>query len=177
MKNRFFKNFVKRAQARDGIAMTELVLALVVIGILLTPIFRNYNKGKENTRANETQTVISTSVAGIQDLFRGQSYTDMTALELVTAGAFPKELLKGATLFNAWGGTLSYGVIDVSTFSLTIDKVPMSSCVKLAQFGADWTSVSVNGSTHTDADLPVSPSSAISECNSSTNNTIVYESH
>lgn len=120
-----------------------IVIALVMVGGILVMAQRAFSSYRlMNTQNNLTMMKIE-----VQSLYTGSSdYSGLSNNVGISAGVFPSDMVKGATVKNAWGGqvTLAPGS-DVTQFSISYSEIPQDVCLKIAQLGDDWASIAVNG--------------------------------
>ena len=110
-----------------------------------------------------------------QQLFANSSdYSGLTNDVAIMAGLVPKGLQKGDGLGHSFGGSITLGSNDANaSFTIDIEQLPHDACVQLAKFQPDaWHGIAVNGTT-------IDPDSSVTEiignCESGSNNQIVFE--
>ncbi len=143
------------------------LLAIVAVVAIFYEALGNNNSG---TAVSE----ITSLQSGIESLYSGNpsalTTANLTPASLITAGAAPSQMQASATtLVNPWGGTVTLGVPTAgSDFSITMANVPKDACVKLSTTISDDVSVTINGTAAITA-LPVSPSTAATDCSAAAN--------
>lgn len=124
------------------------------------------------SKLSETEQAISAIRMNVQQTFSSSlDYTGLSNDYVMKAGLAPKKLIKGGTLMNSWGGTLTIAAgDDTGTFTITVSGVPQEDCTKLATYQLEtWLNLEVN-STGIGKDTAVVE--AADACQAS--NTIVY---
>jgi len=143
-----FKRKLKEFFAEDRGDLTlsggiGILIMLVLVGGILLTAQRAFSSYKLMTAQRD----IAMMKMHVQSLYAGSSdYTGLSNTVGISAGVFPSDMIKGATVKNAWGGqvTLAPGT-DVTQFTISYSEIPQDVCLKIAQLGDDWASIAVNG--------------------------------
>jgi len=124
-------------------AVMWMLIALVVAGSVFWGVSKAFNSFKLYRQQND----IAVVKVQIQQLYAGApSYNGLDNTVGIHAGLFPSDMVKGTSVVNRWGGTITLGTASSDTqFTISLSGVPRDQCPTLAQFGDDWVSVTVNG--------------------------------
>ncbi|MBK1666898.1 hypothetical protein CKO28_02430 [Rhodovibrio sodomensis] len=171
----------RRLRRRRGFAMTEVLMALVLIlvaGLLGYNMFATGTSTNKLTRANTELQAIATKV--YQGHSASASYTDLDTEGAITAGWIPPQMvISDAEAVNPWKGSVEVEEGSVATqFDITYSNIPLASCVDLVTRSAAAMSSSLveisSGSdsiSFDDAEVRrsgISPSDAIGLCDQNT---------
>ena len=167
-----------------GFSLLELLLVVAVGAVLILAGLGAYRLVSENNNANQAARQLTTLKQQIQQTFQGQTGYPATA-NLVPTMVNLKATPPDMAVINAANGTLkgALGTVTVTnaavgnTFTITMDGLPRSACVKLAQAfnidnSSDTDSVTINAKAvaaggFTQAGLAAS-------CGNNTGNTIAW---
>ena len=145
----------------NGRSMIEMLGVLAIIGVLSVGGIAGYSKAMEQFKINKTIDQIVQIATNIQILYANQKnndtkYEDLTSSVAVELGAIPDDMETSTNrynsteikhTFNGYLGIAGYEVWGSSkmhqAFSIVLDDLPKTACVKLATY--DWGSSSSSG--------------------------------
>jgi len=159
-----------KLQDTRGLTMPEAMLVLLILGIVVGFAYRYYNQTREDVAYTGAIAMLASTRGKIQDLFRGQDYTSLSADELVQAGVLPRDIVRGSVAVNPWNGDFIY-TGNSSSFSLQFTRVSRIGCNRLLMAGNDY--LDINGVSA----LPISPTTALGMCSDGNVNTITFNSN
>lgn len=164
-----FRKFSEKICDRRGFALTEMVLAVIVLSMMLVVLWNAYGRIKDNNAISAAKQYLVTAVGQVQAIYN--SSTDATTSNGkyngiddntnglngqngVKLGIWPREYLHGSSLQNGWNGGIKIdnghgkvsGVTD-DTFAITFANVSKKACTELATFGTEWAAVAVTAAT------------------------------
>ena len=158
------------------VAVVLGLLALAGVGVVATNAFSG-NKAS-NVTSDITQVITNARAQFTQG---GNGYTNFTTANnsaLITAGIFPPDMTRGATIVDPWGNTVtiasasaaSQGVISFGGGNSETAK----QCVAVATSLKDFVTLSVNGTTFTPTTLP-DPVSAAAACSATATFVLTFQ--
>ncbi len=181
-----------------GRSMIEMLGVLAIIGGLSVGGIAGYSKAMNVYRVNKSVDQLMQIVASTRSLFAGHKlYTSLTKsnkpnMDLIKkAHLVPDDMINGNTIENVYGGEVllnkaNKGSRTDKAFSVYFAMIPQSSCIELAtkEWGQGKTSglysISINGTVVHQADAtddkknPVGIAKAATNCNSATDNKILW---
>lgn len=169
----------KRLNNQFGYSIIELLMVLTIAAILLGGTFVFVNKALSGNKVKTEKQNIAVIRMSIQELYSAQnSYLGLTNTVAENSGAFPISMIKGAGIYNSWGGTVSVAPgagATPNTFTVTYSTIPKEEALKLSIFDVgQWASVTLNGTA-----IPQTSAGALGAASGSVldaNNVIVFES-
>ncbi|MDD4556134.1 MAG: type 4 pilus major pilin [Alphaproteobacteria bacterium] len=179
---------------QSGRSMVEMLAVLAIVGILSVAGIAGYSKAMSKFKEQKLADQVSTLTANIRTAYSSQSsYAGITSANVITYGFAPSDMVVGATLNNAMGGSVTIAPANVGGvanlgFTLLFTGLNKSSCMYLAT--SDWGSGSAGlnsmrahssnaagGTSKASSALPFSLEDANTACGAcgASNNTCVVE--
>lgn len=155
--------------------MIELIVAIVLMGVAAAYIFSNYNDLDASTDTQNAKRNLLNLRIATADVFRADGdYSSLTTARAISLSIFPSNMVKGSTIVNSFGGTVTLAVNGSNSlhFDVTYTEVPGEACGSMATIADGWESVTVNGTS-----IPQTGSGAAQAAAGACvdgNNTIVY---
>ncbi len=119
-----------------GFSLLELLLVVAVGAVLILAGLGAYRLVSEGSNANRATQQISTLKQAVQQAFAGQGVYTAGSLvaTLNTMRALPSDMsIVGTGVRDAFGGTTFITGSGGATFTVAMQSVPTSACIKLAQ--------------------------------------------
>ncbi len=156
-----------------------IALGIVIVAtlVLIAGVLFFFHNSNQQSQASQTVAEINEIVGNVDTLYQGYNtgYAAISTTGLVTAGAFPKNMVVGETaagtgtsVDDAWGGAVTVapgdtaGANTASQFTVTFNGVPTKACTNIVvQLEDNATAVAVNGTTLT---TPVDPTTLATSC-------------
>ena len=130
--------------------LLETLGSLLIVLIVIAGAALGLNAAFSSSKLADVEQGIVTMRMQVQHMFSGSSdYSGLDNSLALKAGVVPKQLIKGNTIKNPFGGDVIISSSpDNSAFSIQLTNVPQEQCTKLARFQTDaWLSVDINGTT------------------------------
>lgn len=180
------RSFLRKAQERKGFALTEMILAVLVLSGMLIVAWNLYSRIRDNNLTSTAKQYLLTAVSKTQSVFKSEQYdfeSFSNQKKWVELGVWPSEYLRKDKLYNGWGGQVDMAAVDDGNFfTITFSNVPQTACVELSSFGTEWESVTINSTEYKQSagKIPVPAKDAITSCGAEAtknSNTIVWKTH
>lgn len=178
---------VNSKRLRKGFSLIEAAIVLGIVGLVIGGIWVAASAVQTNLRESTASQGVLQIVNNVRNLYYGQSLTATATItsDLVSAGAIPGDLLQGTNARNPWNGSITVAIAGASfdQFTVAFPAVPRDSCVELISrntnlsTGIGLVSIAVDdgtASTITAGAMPITPTTAVTTCGSSTANTITW---
>jgi hypothetical protein len=144
------------------------VLTIVITLVLIIGAIAVYESAQSGNAGSQATQELAQTMSGVNALYQGQqSFSDITTAVLVSAKAFPQQMVaSGGAVTDPWGGDVTVTPANSNaSFLLTFAGVPTDQCIKLAQFSVGAVQdVQVNGASVVDANGKVTVSGAAGAC-------------
>ncbi len=176
----------------SGRSMIEMLGVLAIIGVLSVGGIAGYSKAMNVYRVNKCIDQLMQIAASTRALFAGhKKYTALTSSNkpnmalIKKAHLVPDDMINGDSMENIYGGTVLLNKADKGdrtdkAFSVSFGMVPQSACIELAtkEWGKGKTSglysIRINGTETLAANGSIGIGTAVSQCTSATDNTIIW---
>ncbi len=169
-----FQNLKRQA----GISLLEVITALLVIGLVISGALALFGSADASQKSNQMQADITAIRSAVKGLYAGQGGFGVGNLNLVlkNSNRIPADLSVDAAtppvITHSMNGTVTVTGVT-STFTIAITNIPTDVCVALlTQSMSGWTSIKVQATTMTT--FPISPSTASTNCSTTTANAITF---
>lgn len=161
---------------QSGMTLIEMIMLLSIAGIIITFAIINFSDVLGTSETQSAQQNLLNVRISISEAYSSETnYSSLSNSEAINLKAVPSSIIRGTTLQNSFGGTITLAPnsSDNQFFDITYTSIPEAACAKMALLSrGEWQSVSVNGS-----DIPQTGSggttAAASACTSGSN-TIIY---
>lgn len=127
----------KRSANVRGFTLIELMVGVVIISVAIVAIVARVNTTRQNTQVNTELANLETIVAAAKSSFSGQtSYAGLNNTVLLTANAFPSQMVNGSTITNSWSGTVTASpqavpAANTARIQISYAGVPTGACINL----------------------------------------------
>lgn len=163
--------------AESGMSMTSFMLFLGGAGIMLSLIFSFWDDIQSTLNTFGVRQEVSTGLQNVQSLYEGQGdFQGIDNETIIGAKAVPSSLNVSPsdnTIEHSWDGEVNYESRNSgSQFAMVYNNIPQGACVDAATLNLDIFAVEVNSTTINDP--PVDVSTATSNCNDDSNNSVAF---
>ena len=126
---------------QTGRSMIEMLGVLAIVGVLSVGGIAGYSKAMAKFKIGKTQDQIMNIVNNIRTLYGAEpNYAGLNVTTLISANIAPKDMIRGAELVNAFGGTVTIApagsVANMEGFGIAFHDLPKEVCIALAT--SDW---------------------------------------
>ena len=127
----------KRGADVRGFTLIELMVGVVIISVAIVAIVARVNTTRQNTQVNTELANLETIVAAAKSSFSGQtSYAGLTNAILLSANAFPSQMVNAGAVTNSWSGPVTATPQTVpaavnTRIQVAYDGVPTGACINL----------------------------------------------
>lgn len=151
-------------------ALFKQLIALIGVAAVAVILYNVFSSSKTTNATND----LNQLQTNIQALYSSQtSFASLTNAVAVNGALAPTRMISGGNLVNPWTGTVTVNsnASDVTRFDVTETKVPNEACSKMATNTPSVVGLKINNATQS---LPIDAGTAVSACNSTDNNTLVF---
>lgn len=173
----------KEMEARKnnaGFSLIELSVALIIIAFAIAGVVISFGETSNKTKTNAIVTDLFAVKDSVATLYSGRSnYTGLTNNILISSDSLPDNMVNGTSnLINTYKGQITAIPADNlgtdDSFSITFTNIPVEACVAISAypFSNDLVSLTINGTNYTDRP---SPANIVTNCNSSSPTTLIWQ--
>jgi len=137
----------------QGDFIVNVILAISIIAVIGIFSLKGYSYAMDKVKSSEGITMIQQISQGLQELFsNNRDFTGLTTETVIGAGVVHKSNISDKKILSPWYSTDKASIVTAkvgdspSSFTIEMDKVPPSACVKIGgAFMGEAASVSVAG--------------------------------
>lgn len=130
------KNGHKPNQDQSGFNLIETTIVLMIVGLVISGVWMAGATVWNNMRKNDLTQQLMLIVTNVRNIYSGQSsLADMTPETLISAGAFPSDMLRNRAVWHAYNNRVvvsptGTGLNDLR-FYIRFDNVPRDACIDI----------------------------------------------
>lgn len=141
-------DFISRQKQR-GVTLIELVVVIGIAALIVVTAMSFFSSASDSNKIKDEVANIGTLNANINRLYTSATdYSNISIDLLRQAGAVPKNMIKGTTVQNKWGGAVTIAAAGTgnSRYDLTYANVPGEACTQMvAAVYAAFEKVTIKG--------------------------------
>lgn len=125
---------LRKNKMEKGLSLIEASMVLALSAIVVSGVMFYYQSASDSNKTQNTVSQVMSVMSAINGLYVGQaSYTGLTDAVLYNSSAVPENYKDKSTqqINNPFGGKLKVAAVN-GGYTLTLEKVPKSSCVNIA---------------------------------------------
>lgn len=126
---------LRKNKMEKGLSLIEASMVLALSAIVVSGVMFYYQSASDSNKTQNTVSQVMSVMSAINGLYVGQaSYTGLTDAVLYTSSAVPENYKDKSKqqINNPFGGKLTVAALNGGGYTLTLDRVPKSSCVNIA---------------------------------------------
>jgi len=144
---------------KEGFSLIELMVALAIIGVLVALVVSQFATANKQNKINASVKNMAALNAGIAGKFNlKQGYAGITDALLLNTNAVPATMKNGAHITNVWGGNVTVGDFNGTSYGIIYPGVPgIEECIEIVKNLVDGEgNVYVNSTAGTDITMGTS---------------------
>lgn len=125
---------LRKNKMEKGLSLIEASMVLALSAIVVSGVMFYYQSASDSNKTQNTVSQVMSVMSAINGLYVGQaSYTGLTDAVLYNSSAVPENYKDKSNqqINNPFGGKLTVAALS-GGYTLTLDRVPKSSCVNIA---------------------------------------------
>ncbi|ENT2310541.1 type 4 pilus major pilin [Escherichia coli] len=143
------KKMIRKNKMEKGLSLIEASMVLALSAIVVSGVMFYYQSASDSNKTQNTVSQVMSVMSAINGLYVGQaSYAGLTDKVLFNSSAVPENYKDKKTqkINNPFGGQLTVAEKASGGYTLTLERVPKSSCVNIASMnlGTSLQAVGVN---------------------------------
>ncbi len=143
------KKMIRKNKMEKGLSLIEASMVLALSAIVVSGVMFYYQSASDSNKTQNTVSQVMSVMSAINGLYVGQaSYAGLTNEVLFNSSAVPENYKDKKTkkINNPFGGQLTVAEKASGGYTLTLERVPKSSCVNIASMnlGTSLQAVGVN---------------------------------
>ncbi|EOV3889578.1 TPA: type 4 pilus major pilin [Escherichia coli] len=143
------KKMIRKNKMEKGLSLIEASMVLALSAIVVSGVMFYYQSASDSNKTQNTVSQVMSVMSAINGLYVGQaSYAGLSDTVLFNSSAVPDNYKDKSTgrINNPFGGQLTVAEKTGGGYTLTLERVPKSSCVNIASMnlGTSLQAVGVN---------------------------------
>lgn len=143
------KKMIRKNKMEKGLSLIEASMVLALSAIVVSGVMFYYQSASDSNKTQNTVSQVMSVMSAINGLYVGQaSYAGLSNEVLFNSSAVPENYKDKKTkkINNPFGGQLTVAEKTSGGYTLTLERVPKSSCVNIASMnlGTSLQAVGVN---------------------------------
>ena len=154
--------------------MGEVLGAIIIGSIIFGAVALVISNAIESARVSNQQENLSYLRMNIHEAYSHvHSFASISNEELLAANAVPQGMIINDTIVNSWNGDVTVGSANGGrAFTIQLDNIPESACIKLGGQRDMWDSLSINGT-----DIERETVITTEHCTDELSNTLTFQAH
>ena len=157
-----------------GFTLGEVLGAIIIGSIIFGAVALVISNAIETSRVSNQQENLSYLRMNIHEVYSHvHSFASISNDELLAANAVPQGMVVNDSIVNRWHGDVTLASAnDGRAFTIQLDDIPESACIKLGAQRNMWDSLSINGT-----DIERETVVTTEHCTDEDSNTLTFQAH
>ena len=157
-----------------GFTLGEVLGAIIIGSIIFGAVALVISNAIETSRVSNQQENLSYLRMNIHEVYSHvHSFASISNGELLAANAVPQGMVVNDSIVNSWHGDVTLASAnDGRAFTIQLDDIPESACIKLGAQRNMWDSLSINGT-----DIERETVVTTEHCTDEDSNTLTFQAH
>ena len=157
-----------------GFTLGEVLSAIIIGSIIFGAVALVISNAIETSRVSNQQENLSYLRMNIHEVYSHvHSFASISNDELLAANAVPQGMVVNDSIVNSWHGDVTLASAnDGRAFTIQLDDIPESACIKLGAQRNMWDSLSINGT-----DIERETVVTTEHCTDEDSNTLTFQAH